>query len=201
MILSIVLPTVQGREQHFDKALAAYTRHSRIPVEIIVIRDQPTCGRAWNLGALQATGDYIHFGADDVEPHDGWDVPAREVCDDGNIPSPMLYRADGCLYHADGEFAAPPPDGHVCRLNSYAPFCSAAQYEQIGPTIDAHYGTDDFFSWRAIQMGAQIILRHGYAFTHHFAEVRRGAGMSESDRHAHDTVVLQEAIARGTAFP
>lgn len=204
-LLSIVVPTVAGREDHLERALRTYREHSRSKVELIVIHDEPTCGRAWNVGAEKATGDYLHLGADDVEPHDGWDAYAIEAVEKGAVPSAVYYNPDGALCWANGPTSELPPDwtpgvDHMrgdgsWYAGSYAPFFSAEQHERIGPTIDGHYGTDDFLSFRAVKLGYPIVVRTGFAFTHYHAMAGRGAGMEELERHLYDTAILNAAIA------
>jgi hypothetical protein len=55
-------------------AASTPTSIARTPIELIVIKNEPTCGIAWQKGAEQATGDFLHFTADDLEPALGWDL-------------------------------------------------------------------------------------------------------------------------------
>jgi hypothetical protein len=204
-LLSLVIPTVRGREEYLERALDAYTSRAECPTQMILVHDQESCGRAWNLGAQRARGDYIHLGADDVEPHEGYATAAIEAVEKGAIPSAVYYNPAGELEWANGPAGSMPgEDWEPCQdgmrkdgwyMTAMAPFCSAAQYERIGPTIDAHYGSDDFFSFRAVKCGYPIVLRTAFAFTHHSAPARRGAGMEEFERHMHDTEILNAAIA------
>src|SRR6266404_3441738 len=57
--------------------------------------DHPAVGCAWQAGAEKAKGDYIHLGNDDCEPHPGWWQPAVEACQQGFVPSPMVFTPDG----------------------------------------------------------------------------------------------------------
>lgn len=70
-MISVVIPTVAGREHSLERCLAAY--RATADVELIVLADRQTCGVAWQEGIEQATGDYLHLSADDLEPHPGWD--------------------------------------------------------------------------------------------------------------------------------
>ena len=58
-MISVIVPTVVGREDHYARCVAAYERTAGDRIEIITIRDRPTCGLAWNEGAAQAKGDAV----------------------------------------------------------------------------------------------------------------------------------------------
>src|SRR5215471_21202608 len=97
MLFSVVLPTVDGREELYERVRDAYLASlaGRHPVEILVQRNMPTVGCAWQAGAERAAGDFIHLGNDDCEPHPGWWEPAVEACEAGFLPSPQVYAPDG----------------------------------------------------------------------------------------------------------
>jgi hypothetical protein len=74
-VISVVIPTIAGREHWLGNCIHAYERCSG-DIEIITVTDRETCGEAWAEGGKRAQGDFIHFTADDIEPHDGWDEAA-----------------------------------------------------------------------------------------------------------------------------
>ncbi len=76
-MISVVIPTVTGREDFFERCVYAYEHNTANPIELIIYKDLPTCGRGWIKGAEDATGDYVHFTADDLEPALGWDDNGR----------------------------------------------------------------------------------------------------------------------------
>lgn len=192
-MISIVVPTIKGREDHLERCLAAYARRTVSPHEIIVIKDRPVVGVAWNDGAEEARGEYLHFTADDLEPHDGWDVPAVEAMDAGYMPSPAVYEPDGSRSFCgvwQGDYA----DWAHCK-ESNVPFMSRQVWEIIGPVLPVHYYSDNWISWHARQHGYQHVVRREYAFTHHWAQVGRGAGMTQDERMAVDRQTYEKAKA------
>lgn len=178
-----MIPTVDGREDHLARCIATYEERTNSAFQIIVIKNRPACGIAWNEGAELAEGDFLHFTADDLEPARGWDLPARKAVKQGAIPECRLFNLDG------SEWQGPTGNCHV-------PFCSRPQWRKIGPHLPAHYYTDDWFTVKAQQMGYPLKLMPGYDFTHHWAQPGRGAGMTEAERMVHDLAIFQEAMQR-----
>lgn len=194
-VITVVVPTVAGREEHFQRCLTAYRQRSVHELRIVTLHDMPTCGEAWNAGALQASADtdYLHFTADDLEPHPGWDVAAVAAADEGELPAPRIVRPDGALDYC-GVHGRELPDGMTVAM-SVIPFMSIKQWQAIGPVLNIHYFTDNWISWRGRRAGYPTVVRRAFAFTHHWATPGRGAGMSYEDRMAHDRAVYEAAIA------
>lgn len=196
-LISVVIPTVDGREDQLARTLGAYA--SQAPgayrLNVIVVHNLPCVGAAWQQGAGSATGDYLHLGNDDTEPHPGWHLPAIESAGAGILPAPQVYGPAGEPQSLPewGKLAA---DGTPVSMSTI-PFCAMAQWEKISP-LDTrlHYYADDFFSFRGKLAGYPVVLRSGYAFTHQWAQPGRGAGMSEGGRMVHDLPLYQESSAR-----
>src|SRR6266702_3998347 len=94
--ISIIIPTIKGREKHYQRCLLAYMiTGGGFDLEIIPEFGHPTVGCAWQEGASKASGDYIHLTNDDCEPHAGWLAPVMEACDRGFLPGPAVYGPDG----------------------------------------------------------------------------------------------------------
>jgi len=161
-MISVICPTIDGREEHFERCEKAYAENTATAYEFIVIRNEPTCGIAWQKGAEQAKGDYIHFTADDLEPWTNWDKEAREMADDGWLPAPIIWNAPNQQIEAIGPTLY---DGFFTRI----PFCTAAQWDDIGPMIPLHYYTDNWFSARGKEAGYESIEVEGYRFSHWWA--------------------------------
>lgn len=192
-VISVIVPTVAGREDHLARCATAYRDHApgAYELDLIAEHDHPTCGAGWQAGLARAHGDYIHLTCDDIEPLPGWHAPAIEAADTGFLPAPQVcdpagepqsWPEPGKL----GEDWAPVPMTSL-------PFCTAAQMERIAPLALIHYFSDDWFSWRGQQAGWPARLRSGYRFTHHWAQVLRGAGMTQEQRMAHDRELYYQA--------
>lgn len=182
-MISVILPTIPGREHWFERSIAAYEQTTD-DYELIVIRDQPTCGLAWQAGIEQATGDYVHLSNDDIEPHDGWWQAAVEATDRGMLVCPRVLNTDGSLQSC-GDLAAEEEDGaeaHVARI----PFLPRSILADLGPLPKWHYMHDYWISWRAAQLGWPTVVSRDYLFTHHMAvEGRR-------DTYAADLAAYEE---------
>jgi hypothetical protein len=190
-VISVICPTIAGREEHYARCRAAYEANTIAPFEFITIRDKPTCADGWNEGAEQATGDLIHFTADDLEPHPGWDLPAIEAVRRGYLPAPRIVNPDGKLDYC-GYHGIELPDKAIVDM-SVIPFMTREQWDKIGPCLPIHYFSDNYLSWRGLQAGYRTVVRREYAFTHHWAQPGRGAGMSYPERMEHDRKIFEEA--------
>lgn len=171
-MISIVVPTVTGREHWLERCLTAYQTTLRDrDHELIVVKDRPSCGVAWNTGIGRAKGTYIHLSADDLEPVGDWWVPAMESADRGELPSARILNTDGTLQscgtdhleHEDGEEAV------VARV----PFATREQFDKIGPMMNEQYMGDYWFSHRGRQCGYRSVVRREYCFFHHYAQEGR----------------------------
>jgi hypothetical protein len=200
-MISVVVPTIPGREEMFGWVCAAYTSgdYAGNEVEVIVEHGHPTVGCAWQAGADKARGEYIHLGNDDCEPHPGWWQPAVQSCDEGFLPSPMVYTPAGYA-QALPEWGKVAPDRTPVSC-AMIPFLSRAQWEAVSPLLLSHYYSDNFITDRAVAAGFPCEVRTGYAFTHHWAQAGRGAGMTEMNRMIHDEALYARArdmVSAGT---
>jgi hypothetical protein len=164
-MISVIVPTIDGREAHLSRCVAAYeaTMRELEDTEILVVRNQPACGVAWQIGASRAARPYLHLTADDLVPHSGWWQAAVRAVDHGVIPAPLILGPSGAV-----EEVGPETTG-CTRI----PFCSREQWNRIGPMIPLHYYTDNWFSFKARQAGYSIADVPEYACTHHWAEAGR----------------------------
>lgn len=115
------------------------------------------------------------------------------MVDAGILPSPRIVGTDGatqfCGYHGTGELDT----GTVVSLRPVIPFLTRAMWELCIPMFPGHYYTDDWIGYRVSRAGHEIQVCRSFAFTHHFAQVGRGAGMSENRRMSHDLALYNAA--------
>lgn len=193
--ISIVIPTVTGREDHYARCVAAYRKRTPWTIETITLTNENSCGNGWQKGAGVATGEFLHFSADDLEPLEGWADIAISAVERDEFPAPRLLNPDGSIYGAYpwGD----PADGTPVSM-SVIPFFRRKLWTQIGPMLpNHHYYTDNWVSWRAERAGLKITYQgSAYAFVHHWAQAKRGAGMTSNDRMVHDERIYRDAIAR-----
>jgi hypothetical protein len=182
--ISVVVPTIAGREAWLERCWAAYEAHSGgVELELLVERDHPACGLAWAAGGAVATGDFIHFSADDLEPHEGWWQAAVVSCERGQLPCPRVLNTDGTLQSC-GEWGQEMPEGSVTYI-ARVPFLSREQWELGGWIFPEHYYTDNAIAWRGSQLGIDTVVCRECVFTHHFApEGRLGYDRMEADHAA-----------------
>lgn len=170
-MLSIVIPTITGREDSYARCLFAYGACG-LPddVEVITVRDERNWPTACNVGYREAKGDVIHFTADDLEPLPGWWQEAMAWCQwHDELPAPKVMN-----YSADGEWdnAVDGPDKGIPHFTRI-PMMTRSQYERIGPWPEIDYCADVWLSEKARTLGIETRMIHSYAFVHHWEQIGR----------------------------
>lgn len=166
-MISVVIPTIDGREHWFERCLQAFTETSSPDVEYLVYRNFPTCGKAWNEGLREAQGDFILLAADDLEPHPGWWKPAIEVTHREQIPCPRILNSDGSLQSC-GFDTKEVPTGTLSDV-ARVPFLPRRLADVLYPVFENQFMGDYWITWRAQQLGWQTIVVREMMFTHHMA--------------------------------
>lgn len=192
----VVIPTIDGREEHYARAVEAYSTRSVAEVQIRTYRNLPTCGIGWIKGAEWAEEqgfDYLHLSSDDMEPQEGWDVAAMEANDRGFIPSPRIMNAAGKQVFC-GDHGMDFADWTQVHTQTI-PFMNPAMLAAAKPLLPLHYFIDDWVSWMGNRAGFRTVVRRGYAFVHHYAMVGRGAGVPDRVRMKNDQVIFERALS------
>jgi glycosyltransferase involved in cell wall biosynthesis len=169
-LISVVCPTITGREHWLEKALHSLTLTTK-NFEWLVYRDLPTCGAGWNLGIAQAHGDYILLFADDLEAHEGWLEPAVQSLKQGVIPCPRILNPDGTLQSC-GTFPEEAPDGTESVV-ARVPFLTREMAQTMYPIFENMYMGDHWITFRGKQLGWPTKVVRAMEFTHHFAQEGR----------------------------
>ena len=169
-MISVICPTVTGREHWLERALVSITATTP-DFEWIEYKDLSTCGAGWNLGIQEATGDYILLFADDLEAHPGWLDAAISSVKSGVIPCARILNPDGSLQSC-GTFAEEAEDGTpsvVARI----PFLTRNIAEAMFPLMENQYMGDHWITWKGSQLGWPTLVVRDMLFTHHFAQEGR----------------------------
>ena len=186
-MISIICPTIDGREHHYSRCHDAYLRTTP-DVEWIEVRNQDTCGIAWNIGIARAQGDIIHLTADDLEPQPGWYEAAQEKVEAGFLPAPLILREDGSI-DSCGWDRRLRMDGEITEYTRI-PFAPREWFDLIGPMLETHYANDHYFSVRAREIGLETVIARRYLFTHYWAKEGR-----LDHRMAPDHAIFEQAIS------
>lgn len=169
-MLSVVIPTITGREESLERAWVAYLETGPEDMEAVIVENFPNWPAACNEGFRQARGDRLHFTADDLEPLPGWWQEALPWLDEHDeLPAPKVFNfsADGLWDNrVDG------PDGGIPHFTRI-PLMTRSQYERIGPWPEIPYASDVWLSERARTLGIETRMFHSYAFVHHWSQVGR----------------------------
>lgn len=181
MTISVIIPTIKSRKASFERTMASYAAHSpEEDIEYIVIRDRPTCGIAWNAGVKQATGDYIHLTADDIEPHGGWLDAGILSLERGELPAARILHGDGTLQSCGDQFDR--EEGFVTEI-ARIPLLTRELAIAIFPIPPWHYYTDNIISDRGRELGWQTVVNRSYLFTHHLTGEGRLDARLAADGH------------------
>lgn len=180
MTVTVVIPTLYGREETCKRTVTAYEDQG---AEVLLIRGVPTCGEGWAEGLETAEGDYVLLGVDDMVPHPGALDAGIEAARRGVYPSPRLVLADGTLescgtlgcgaHHLDEC-----PTGTLAYMSSL-PLATRPAWERIGEPLAIHYYADDHLGYMARRAGLHCAVVREYAFTH------------LDERHGRDSVVVR----------
>lgn len=160
MTLSILIPTVGGRDEMLMRVIAAH-REQHPDARIL-----PLGGYSWGEGLNQlatiAFGDYWLCGCDDILPHAGWFEPARAMLDSGLTPATRYFDSDGAPLRYGTDDA---PHGE--RIDWCRSFLlTRAIFEEVGPFIDTTWWADINYSERLRASGREITACDGFSFTH-----------------------------------
>lgn len=184
MKVSVVIPTIPGREDLFEQTVAAYREAQSVELEIIAPKGFASIGEAWAAGAAKATGEFVHLSADDVIPSASAIGAGVRKVSAGVYPSPRVLNADGTLHSCGtmggGMLLPEAPTGTPCAASPF-PFFRA----QHAPTLlkdfpPIHYYADDLLGHRARCIGLSVEACREYEFTHLEGTVGRSAVAARS---------------------
>lgn len=191
--LSVIIPTITGRERHLERCVRSYRRNTPkdVTLDLIIIRNEPSCGHAWAKGARKAKGDYLHFTADDLQARPGWFRAARKVADSGALPAACVGDRRDKLMTCDA------PLGRLGRQpNVLVPFFTREMWRKGGWVLNCHYGTDDWITYLACTRGIKVVYTPRYVFRHWVAEEGRDYG-----RRLGDVEILVKAMDKAGYVP
>lgn len=184
-LLTVVCPTISGREHWLERCYASYESTIGEPPgstwEWLTYKDYKSCAIGWNKGVADSRGDYIHLTADDIEAHDGW--LQRGICriEQGAIPAARILNGDGSLQSCGDEHDR--PEGFVTEI-ARIPLLPRALALKIFPIQSDHYYSDNRVSDGARAHGWESVVTRGYLFTHHLAlEGRTDTLARDGDRY------------------
>lgn len=169
--LSVVVPTISGREEDLSRTISAYEDTLvEIEHEIIVIKDNPTWPGACNRGYAQSEGDVVHFGADDLEPLSGWYIDVLDWLEEyDELPAARVFN-----YSSEGEHdnAEDGGDAEIVWFTR-VPIMRRDQWERIGPWPLIYHYADIWISEKARTLGIETRMFFSYSFAHHWSNIGR----------------------------
>lgn len=170
MKISVIMPTIDGREESRETMLRAYQERTPFDLELIVKHNYPNWPAGCNAGQLDATGDILHFGSDDLEPLEGWAEAALATIERGEIPAPQLW--DFTPHGTPVNQGADGPPGTLTAFTR-VPTLTREMAERIGPWPEIPYYADNWVSDKGRLCGYQTRVTAGYGFVHHWHQVGR----------------------------
>lgn len=194
-LISVVIPTIEGRESLYEQAVKDY-KELTPNVEIISVHNAASCGAAWAHGALLASGDYLHLSADDLEPTEGWWKAGMRAVHNRQVPAARVWRPTGGI-ESGVAWGQNGRDGQPAAL-AQIPFCSMEDWHNgIGPMVPLQYYSDNWFQFKAEQIGLRCVLVDGYEFIHHRPQ---GPREGEFEQMAADKVEYDRYCTEGFSW-
>lgn len=194
--ISVIVPTIEGREDHFERFKESYARtlaDDGIKLDLCVGYGLETCGLGWHVAAQEAQGDYLHFTCDDIEPQPGWGPAGINALGRKIIPAPRMVNAGTGNLESFPQWGAEHADGTYAGM-SCLPMITREMWETVvPPLLTCHYFTDNWISYRAAMAGYDAKVINAYGFKHHWADHMRGAGMEYGQRLQHDQNLFYQA--------
>lgn len=187
-LISVVIPTVTGREELLEGTCRAFRDASGgTHLEFLIVRNESTCGEGWNRGAEQADGEYLLLGGDDLLPAVGALTCAVLAANNDVYPAPWIVRPDGttecCGTLGQGLYLMPGRDGIPC-YNAAVPFMRRDLWDTIGPSLEIHYHADDYLAYNArFKAGLSVETRQAYKFTHLDGQIGKPRNVSLGEQH------------------
>jgi hypothetical protein len=203
MLVSVIIPTVDGREDDLTNCLAGLANQP-VDQEIVILRNRPTCGAAWAEAAEYVTGDYIWFCADDVCPDPGFLAAMMEACDAGKCPAATVYEGDGLLQSAgiEGMDCHKPANlvDWMAVSHTATPFMDREQWALYlegdwKMLASLHYCSDMLHSYLMRIHGYETVVRTPARLMHYNSLPGRGAGMGQHERTAIDRAAYEKYTA------
>ena len=171
MRISVIIPTITGREGGLAQTVQAYLDRTPGLFEIITPKDHPSWAAACNDGRHDATGDILHFGADDLEPLPGWSEAMLRAIAGGVIPAAQIWD-----HVREGDPVNQEQDGLPGELTAFSrvPSLPRDLADAIGDwPAELHYYADNWVSDAALLHGWPCAVTDGYGFIHHWAQTGR----------------------------
>jgi hypothetical protein len=169
--VSIVIPTMPGREDELERTIATYESRTSISIEWVIEHHHATCAAGWNAGAARATGEVVHMGADDLEPtSDQWLPAALHAIEAGCIPLGWVSEDE---------------IGRFGRDFARVPACHRDWWHAV--PAELHYYSDNWFGDQMRRDGHHAIVVDGFDFYHR----RSMVGRNEAERVSRDYAAYQ----------
>lgn len=159
-LISVIVPTIPGREDLLEACLWSFERHTPPEMlELVPVRDSPSCGAGWTLGAARSTGNYLLLAADDVEAHGGWWEGACRP-----FTCPVLLWPDGRVQGRGGHRQDVAHGGQP--FNVAFPFLQRWLFERLEPIPPFNHHCDCWITEGAARLGFPGFVDHHCVLTH-----------------------------------
>ena len=168
MKISVVMPTISGREE-MNAQMCDYYR-ARTPYELEIL--SPKDYRNWPtaINTARPTGEYVLYGADDLEPLDGWADAMIASLDRGEVPAPQVWN-----WVKEGPAVNVREDGPPGSITTFTrvPAMTRELALAVGPWPEIDYYSDNWVSDKARTLGWETRVVDGFDFIHHWHQTGR----------------------------
>lgn len=101
--LTLVVPTIDGRELSLQRTLRSYSTNTSMPYVVKVGHNYSSIGKAWADILPELTTDIAHLGTDDVTAESRWAKEIRWEWDEhAGLAVPLMMRMPGETLESHG---------------------------------------------------------------------------------------------------
>lgn len=186
--LTLLVPTIAGREVSLERTLLSYASETSRPFTQLVVRGYPSIGAAWADVLPQVETDLVHCGTDDVTAHSRWANEIRlEWEEHGGLAVPLMLRMPGETLESHGLWGAMHTQRtqvHWCGVPVIPRCCYQACSDALIETGFPQNYSDNVLCDVLEAHDHQLVARPRYRLGHWWAAGGLGSSRDEQDREA-----------------
>lgn len=168
--VTLVVPTITGREKSFARTLASYRDGTGVPYTQTTVKGYKTIGAAWVDVLPGLTTDLAHLTTDDVTAESRWANEIRLEWDEHRgLAVPLVMRMPGETlesHGAHGVMHTMRTEVGWCGVPVVPSCCFVACAEALSDAGSPHYYSDNVICDVLRAHGHQLIARPAYRLGH-----------------------------------
>lgn len=186
--LTLVVPTIDGRELSLQRVLHSYSERTAIPYVVKVGHNYSSIGKAWADILPDLTTELAHLGTDDVTAESRWAKEIRwEWEEHAGLAVPLMMRMPGETLESHGAWGvmhAARTEVPWCGVPIIPRCCYAACSEALVETDYPQNYSDNVLCDVLRAHGHMLVARPDYRLGHWHADGGLGATRDHRDEPA-----------------